>query len=165
MHYEFQSTFLDNSISVEHARKYGHTHLSEVFYLPTIWDISKLLFEIFQTCLLKSQMSNTFLSTQVASHSDKLGNKAILLIHFSARYTLEVGWYPNHCFSSIYLNATIVSFIYLLFPIWLLLFVYYILIPFIFSPLGMTKHRNTWDPKVLSLLKPGSHSDNLCIYI
>ncbi|KAF8642419.1 hypothetical protein HU200_067339 [Digitaria exilis] len=31
------------------------------------------------------------LATQIASQSDKLGNKAILLIHFSARYTTEVG--------------------------------------------------------------------------
>lgn len=29
----FQSTFLDDSISVEHAREYGHTHLFEVYYL------------------------------------------------------------------------------------------------------------------------------------
>ncbi|WVZ77036.1 hypothetical protein U9M48_024939 [Paspalum notatum var. saurae] len=49
-----ESTFLDDSISVEHAREYGHTHLSEI-----------------------------------ASQSDKLQNKAILLIHFSARYTKE----------------------------------------------------------------------------
>ncbi|RCV04578.1 hypothetical protein SETIT_1G011400v2 [Setaria italica] len=50
-----ESTFLDDeSHSVEHARKYGHTHLSEI-----------------------------------ASQSDKLGNKAILLFHFSARYTTE----------------------------------------------------------------------------
>ncbi|TKW36889.1 hypothetical protein SEVIR_1G011500v4 [Setaria viridis] len=49
-----ESTFLDDSISVEHAREYGHTHLFEI-----------------------------------ASQSDKLGNKAILLIHFSARYTAE----------------------------------------------------------------------------
>jgi hypothetical protein len=35
----FQSTFLDDSISVEHAREYGHTHLFEV------------LLEIFQECL------------------------------------------------------------------------------------------------------------------
>ncbi|CAO2037965.1 unnamed protein product [Urochloa humidicola] len=49
-----ESTFLDDSISVEHAREYGHTHLFEI-----------------------------------ASQSDKLGNKAILLIHFSARYTTE----------------------------------------------------------------------------
>jgi len=50
-----ESTFLDDSIPVEHAREYGHTHLFE----------------------------------QIASQSDKLGNKAILLIHFSARYTTE----------------------------------------------------------------------------
>ncbi|XP_066363802.1 tRNase Z TRZ1-like isoform X1 [Miscanthus floridulus] len=49
-----ESTFLDDSFSVEHTRQYGHTHLSEI-----------------------------------ASQSDKLGNKAILLIHFSARYTTE----------------------------------------------------------------------------
>nr|TKW36884.1 hypothetical protein SEVIR_1G011132v2 [Setaria viridis] len=52
---ELQSTFLDDeSHSVEHARKYGHTHLSEI-----------------------------------ARQSDKLENKAILLFHFSARYTTE----------------------------------------------------------------------------
>ncbi|XP_047076691.1 nuclear ribonuclease Z-like [Lolium rigidum] len=49
-----ESTFLDDSVSIEHAREYGHTHLFEI-----------------------------------ASHSDKLENKAILLIHFSARYTTE----------------------------------------------------------------------------
>ncbi|RCV04572.1 hypothetical protein SETIT_1G010800v2 [Setaria italica] len=50
-----ESTFLDDeSHSVEHARKYGHTHLSEI-----------------------------------ARQSDKLENKAILLFHFSARYTTE----------------------------------------------------------------------------
>ncbi|TVU10698.1 hypothetical protein EJB05_44242 [Eragrostis curvula] len=49
-----ESTFLDDSTSVEHARKYGHTHLCEI-----------------------------------AGHSDKLGNKAILLTHFSASYTSE----------------------------------------------------------------------------
>lgn len=49
-----ESTFLDDSISVEHAREYGHTHLSEI-----------------------------------TSQTDKLQNKAILLIHFSARYITE----------------------------------------------------------------------------
>lgn len=49
-----ESTFLDDSVSVEHAREYGHTHLFEI-----------------------------------ASQSDKLQNRAILLIHFSARYTTE----------------------------------------------------------------------------
>lgn len=49
-----ESTFLDDSVSIEHAREYGHTHLFEI-----------------------------------ASHSDKLENRAILLIHFSARYTTE----------------------------------------------------------------------------
>lgn len=51
-----ESTFLDDSVSVEHAREYGHTHLFEV-----------------------------------ASQSEKLGNKAIVLMHFSPRYTSEVG--------------------------------------------------------------------------
>ncbi|KAL6888896.1 hypothetical protein ACP4OV_009922 [Aristida adscensionis] len=49
-----ESTFLDDSISIEHAKEYGHTHLFEI-----------------------------------VSQSDKLENKAILLIHFSARYTAE----------------------------------------------------------------------------
>ncbi|XP_066363807.1 tRNase Z TRZ1-like isoform X2 [Miscanthus floridulus] len=34
------------------------------------------------------QYGHTHLS-EIASQSDKLGNKAILLIHFSARYTTE----------------------------------------------------------------------------
>ncbi|KAL6604581.1 hypothetical protein ACP70R_043008 [Stipagrostis hirtigluma subsp. patula] len=49
-----ESTFLDDSISLEHAKEYGHTHLFEI-----------------------------------VSQSEKLENKAILLIHFSARYTVE----------------------------------------------------------------------------
>ncbi|XP_052141426.1 nuclear ribonuclease Z [Oryza glaberrima] len=49
-----ESTFVDDSVTIEHAREYGHTHL----------------FEILNQC-------------------DKLENKAILLIHFSARYTAE----------------------------------------------------------------------------
>ncbi|GKV14103.1 hypothetical protein SLEP1_g25020 [Rubroshorea leprosula] len=50
-----ECTFIDNSVPVEHARDYGHTHLSEII-----------------------------------NHADRFENKAILLIHFSARYTLEV---------------------------------------------------------------------------
>ncbi|XP_022736028.1 tRNase Z TRZ1-like isoform X1 [Durio zibethinus] len=50
-----ESTFVDNSVSVEHARDYGHIHLSEII-----------------------------------DYADKFENKAILLIHFSARYALEV---------------------------------------------------------------------------
>uniref|UniRef100_A0A0A9EVA5 Metallo-beta-lactamase domain-containing protein n=1 Tax=Arundo donax TaxID=35708 RepID=A0A0A9EVA5_ARUDO len=49
-----ECTFLDDSISIEHAKDYGHTHLFEIL-----------------------------------SQSDNLENKAILLIHFSARYTTE----------------------------------------------------------------------------
>lgn len=49
-----ESTYVDNSVSVEHARDYGHTHLSEII-----------------------------------NNADKFENKAILLIHFSARYALE----------------------------------------------------------------------------
>ncbi|OMP09454.1 nuclear ribonuclease Z isoform 1 [Corchorus olitorius] len=49
-----ESTFVDNSVSVEHARDYGHIHLSEI-----------------------------------VNHADKFENKAILLIHFSARYAVE----------------------------------------------------------------------------
>ncbi|KAF2600131.1 hypothetical protein F2Q68_00009006 [Brassica cretica] len=49
-----ESTFLDDSVSVEHARDYGHIHLSEI-----------------------------------VKHAEKFENKAILLIHFSARYTVK----------------------------------------------------------------------------
>ncbi|XVF75915.1 hypothetical protein PTKIN_Ptkin13bG0225100 [Pterospermum kingtungense] len=49
-----ESTFIDNSVSVEHARDYGHIHLSEII-----------------------------------NYADKLENRAILLIHSSARYALE----------------------------------------------------------------------------
>ncbi|XP_054808127.1 tRNase Z TRZ1 isoform X1 [Prosopis cineraria] len=49
-----ECTFVNDSITVTHARDYGHTHLSEII-----------------------------------SHAGKLQNRAILLIHFSARYTEE----------------------------------------------------------------------------
>uniref|UniRef100_A0A7N0VEG6 Metallo-beta-lactamase domain-containing protein n=1 Tax=Kalanchoe fedtschenkoi TaxID=63787 RepID=A0A7N0VEG6_KALFE len=49
-----ECTFLDGSVSVEHARDYGHTHLSEII-----------------------------------NYADRFNNKAILLIHFSARYRVE----------------------------------------------------------------------------
>ncbi|KAJ4826875.1 tRNA 3' processing endoribonuclease, partial [Turnera subulata] len=52
-----ESTYIDNTVSVEHAREYGHTHLSEI-----------------------------------VNYADKLENKAVLLIHFSARYTVELHW-------------------------------------------------------------------------
>ncbi|GAB2231110.1 hypothetical protein Droror1_Dr00027397 [Drosera rotundifolia] len=49
-----ECTFLDDVITVEHAREYGHTHLAEV-----------------------------------VKYSEMFENKAILLIHFSARYYVE----------------------------------------------------------------------------
>ncbi|KAH7575499.1 hypothetical protein JRO89_XS02G0123900 [Xanthoceras sorbifolium] len=49
-----ESTYVDNSVTVEQARDYGHTHLSEI-----------------------------------VNYADKFENKAILLIHFSARHTIE----------------------------------------------------------------------------
>ncbi|XP_051133940.1 nuclear ribonuclease Z [Andrographis paniculata] len=50
-----ESTYVDDSCTVEDAREYGHTHLSEII-----------------------------------SKADKFQNNAILLIHFSARYQLNV---------------------------------------------------------------------------
>ncbi|KAL8128674.1 hypothetical protein V2J09_017829, partial [Rumex salicifolius] len=50
-----ECTFIDNSVTIEHARDYGHTHLAEII-----------------------------------QYSDLLKNKAILLIHFSARYHVDV---------------------------------------------------------------------------
>uniref|UniRef100_A0A5B7C5A6 Putative nuclear ribonuclease Z n=1 Tax=Davidia involucrata TaxID=16924 RepID=A0A5B7C5A6_DAVIN len=49
-----ESTFVDNTTTVEDAREYGHTHLSEI-----------------------------------ESYADRFENKAILLIHFSARYQAD----------------------------------------------------------------------------
>ncbi|KAA8540931.1 hypothetical protein F0562_024931 [Nyssa sinensis] len=49
-----ESTYVNNLSTVEDARDYGHTHLSEI-----------------------------------VSYADRFENKAILLIHFSARYKLE----------------------------------------------------------------------------
>ncbi|KAI3953964.1 hypothetical protein MKW98_017788 [Papaver atlanticum] len=49
-----ESTYVNDAQSVEHAKKYGHTHLSEI-----------------------------------VEHADKFKNKAILLIHFSARHEAE----------------------------------------------------------------------------
>uniref|UniRef100_A0A6N2LSD4 Metallo-beta-lactamase domain-containing protein n=1 Tax=Salix viminalis TaxID=40686 RepID=A0A6N2LSD4_SALVM len=49
-----ESTFVDGTVTVEHARDYGHTHLFEI-----------------------------------VNNADKFQNKAILLIHFSARYTVK----------------------------------------------------------------------------
>ncbi|TVT99238.1 hypothetical protein EJB05_55414, partial [Eragrostis curvula] len=66
-----ESTFLDDSISVEHAKEYGHTHLFEIL-----------------------------------SQSEKLENKAILLIHFSARYTAEVS-IPCQCFRALFTHMLI----------------------------------------------------------
>ncbi|KAI3766812.1 hypothetical protein L2E82_16886 [Cichorium intybus] len=50
-----ESTYVENTMTVENARDYGHTHLSEII-----------------------------------NHANKFENKAILLIHFSARYHLDV---------------------------------------------------------------------------
>ncbi|XP_050257605.1 tRNase Z TRZ1-like isoform X3 [Quercus robur] len=49
-----ECTFVDNSVQVEGARDYGHTHISEII-----------------------------------GHAERFENKAILLIHFSARHTAE----------------------------------------------------------------------------
>ncbi|XP_030472606.1 tRNase Z TRZ1 isoform X2 [Syzygium oleosum] len=49
-----ESTFVDDKVTVEHAKEYGHTHLSEI-----------------------------------VGYADRFANKAILLIHFSARHKRE----------------------------------------------------------------------------
>ncbi|KAI3759325.1 hypothetical protein L6452_07059 [Arctium lappa] len=50
-----ESTYVENTMTVENARDYGHTHLSEII-----------------------------------NYSSRFENKAIVLIHFSARYQLDV---------------------------------------------------------------------------
>lgn len=32
-----QSTFVDDKVTVEHAKEYGHTHLSEVSFQDLVW--------------------------------------------------------------------------------------------------------------------------------
>lgn len=49
-----ETTFLDDAVTIQHAREYGHTHLSEVI-----------------------------------KYANRLLNKSILFIHFSARYKRE----------------------------------------------------------------------------
>ncbi|XP_077245275.1 nuclear ribonuclease Z-like isoform X2 [Tasmannia lanceolata] len=53
-----ESTFVDNAVTVGHARDYGHTHLSEI-----------------------------------VNYADRFENKAIVLIHFSARYQSDVSFW------------------------------------------------------------------------
>lgn len=93
-----QSTFVDDSVSVEHAREYGHTHLFEV--CSCLLQNSPLM----HTTRVKLQYSSQALALfpevgsptlalsqytmflQILSLSEKFQNKAIVLIHFSARY-------------------------------------------------------------------------------
>ncbi|KAK4749628.1 hypothetical protein SAY87_027077 [Trapa incisa] len=53
-----ESTFINEKVTIEDAKEFGHTHLREI-----------------------------------VGYADKFQNRAILLIHFSARYKLEVGLY------------------------------------------------------------------------
>lgn len=90
-----QSTFLENRVKVEHAREYGHTHLFEVHLLNIVIPVVPLF--------IQQLISYNFTSlcalyvddpTQIINHAKKFKNKAILLIHFSARYTTEVRLMP-----------------------------------------------------------------------
>lgn len=68
------------------AREYGHTHLSEVDVLPPINSViyfCRLLITVFFIIL-------GLICHQIISYADRFENKAILLIHFSARYQLDV---------------------------------------------------------------------------
>uniref|UniRef100_A0A2N9H3E0 Uncharacterized protein n=1 Tax=Fagus sylvatica TaxID=28930 RepID=A0A2N9H3E0_FAGSY len=70
-----ESTFLDKSVPVEGARDYGHTHLSECTFLDFL-----LCFYYVDELLPDNKLCRELLPD----------NKAILLIHFSARHTVEV---------------------------------------------------------------------------
>ena len=88
---------------------------------------------------------------QIASQSDKLGNKAILLIHFSARYTTEVGWHLT------FVSVLSIEMLWLLaiflfcysIPFWLLLCGHSILIPFILKMLRFHMAIQVFSPKQL----------------
>lgn len=90
-----QSTFLENRVTVEHAREYGHTHLFEVgllnIVIPVIPVFIQQLISYNFTCLCALYVDDP---TQIINHAKKFKNKAILLIHFSARYTTEVRLLP-----------------------------------------------------------------------
>ncbi|CAK9155688.1 unnamed protein product [Ilex paraguariensis] len=80
-----ESTYVENTMTVEDAREYGHTHLSEVVSL------------LFPSCLLTHSLTLMLVLVailiyfcQIISYADRFENKAILLIHFSARYQLNV---------------------------------------------------------------------------
>lgn len=90
-HSLLQSTFLENRVTVEHAREYGHTHLFEVRSLnivaPAIPVFIQQLISYNFTSFCASCVADP---SQIINHAEKFKNKAILLIHFSARYTAEV---------------------------------------------------------------------------
>lgn len=82
-----KSTFVEDTMKVEDARDYGHIHLSEVdfwtFLCPAISNpVLICVVDLINFC-------------QIVSHADMFENKAILLIHFSARYQLDVSWPLN----------------------------------------------------------------------
>ncbi|KAL9324860.1 hypothetical protein ACSQ67_005505 [Phaseolus vulgaris] len=80
-----ECTFVNDSITVEHARDYGHTHLSEVCYwLQSLITKDSCKLEWFYFIIVF--VINVL---QIISYAERLQNRAILLIHFSARYTVE----------------------------------------------------------------------------
>ncbi|KAG7587048.1 Metallo-beta-lactamase [Arabidopsis thaliana x Arabidopsis arenosa] len=82
-----ESTFLDDSVSVEHARDYGHIHLSEVRILLSLKSLVTLCLDAHKRFPIFP--SHLTLKLQIVNHAEKFENKAILLIHFSARYTVK----------------------------------------------------------------------------
>ena len=91
-----QCTFVDNSVQVEGARDYGHTHISEVQLLNSSFGNYHAACTSLLACVLSDAPSWVSYCVfvmrfyQIIGHAERFENKAILLIHFSARHTAEV---------------------------------------------------------------------------
>lgn len=86
-------------MTVEHARDYGHTHLSEVCYLLQLIAYNFMQINLsgfIYHCVYIYLIIPSHRHLQIINYADRLQNKAVLLIHFSARYTVEV-WHNCFC--------------------------------------------------------------------
>lgn len=78
-----QATYVDSLVTIEQARDYGHIHMSEV-------DFCHYLFIWISYCNFILPIFFLITFYQIINYASKFENKAILLIHFSARYQLDV---------------------------------------------------------------------------
>ena len=106
-----QCTFVDNSVQVEGARDYGHTHISEVQSLNSSFEnyhaaCASLLARVLSDApSWVSYCDFAMRFYQIIGHAERFENKAILLIHFSARHTAEVLLYKAILLSNLFLKS------------------------------------------------------------